>query len=450
MDSGDLAVVEVLLKLGVGDAGRLNYIKSRLQDGKKLYDSDKKYIERLKDRYVQDGPKDYTPQEPPSAAPADTKQDKNVAIINRAPQPSAAWYLAPMFLGIIGGIIAYFAVRHTDPRKAKWCIIIGALVTIIPVAILAAVVSDSYLEGSTEGDVMQASPVIDVATVRNDDAKPAVGARDDGRTVQVDYEQYPQTCLDLEDKFWDKYGDFAQCALNASDPQECMGMSQPADELISCIKQHGQDSPLCRDLETMKDVAGLVSCMEQQSEIMQKCKDVTEERFLPDTLEVRECVAVHGLDIERCGENLTHPFEEVSVFVTCMEQHGMTTRYATALSYFVGAFEEHQRAVDRVFPDVVQDTYHNFGPVASVIGSCDSAMHIADEYYSDLYWALDPDVDYNELSDDEFFDILAQKTIDRYGLHTTLFEDVREHVIAYENMVRALDDFLTVRGCQTG
>ena len=104
-----------------------------------------------------------------------------------------------------------------------------------------------------------------------------------------------------------------------------------------------------------------------------------------------------------------------------------------------------------VFPEVVQDAYLNFGPVESVIGSCDSAIYIANEYYSDLYWVLDdPDVDYDKLPDDEFFDILAQKTLDRYGHHSVLFEDMREHVIAYENMARALGDFLTVRGCQTG
>lgn len=59
-------------------------------------------------------------------------------------------------------------------------------------------------------------------------------------------------------------------------------------------------------------------------------------------------------------------------------------------------------------------------------------------------------MDYNELPDDEFFDVLARKTIDRYGLHSALYEGVREHVIAYENMVRTLDDFLTARSCQTG
>ena len=29
------------------------------------------------------------------------------------------WYLAPIFIGLIGGIIAYFAIRRDDPQKLK-------------------------------------------------------------------------------------------------------------------------------------------------------------------------------------------------------------------------------------------------------------------------------------------------------------------------------------------
>ena len=41
------------------------------------------------------------------------------------------WYLLPIFLGIIGGIIAYFALRNDDRQKAKKCLylalILGAI-----------------------------------------------------------------------------------------------------------------------------------------------------------------------------------------------------------------------------------------------------------------------------------------------------------------------------------
>ena len=46
-------------------------------------------------------------------------------------QRSNWWYLLPIFLGIIGGIIAYFALRKDDRQKAKICLylslILGAI-----------------------------------------------------------------------------------------------------------------------------------------------------------------------------------------------------------------------------------------------------------------------------------------------------------------------------------
>ncbi|HLE34643.1 MAG TPA: hypothetical protein VI698_02015 [Nitrososphaerales archaeon] len=53
---------------------------------------------------------------------------------------SAAWYLLPILLGIIGGIIGYFAVRHDDPTLAKRLLYvgIGMLVAGIIISMVAA------------------------------------------------------------------------------------------------------------------------------------------------------------------------------------------------------------------------------------------------------------------------------------------------------------------------
>lgn len=48
----------------------------------------------------------------------------------KAATRSGAWYLAPIFLGLVGGLIAYVIIRHDDPRKARVCLIIGAAVTV--------------------------------------------------------------------------------------------------------------------------------------------------------------------------------------------------------------------------------------------------------------------------------------------------------------------------------
>jgi H+/Cl- antiporter ClcA len=41
---------------------------------------------------------------------------------------SSLWYLLPIFLGVIGGIIGYFAVRHDDPLMAKRIFILGVII----------------------------------------------------------------------------------------------------------------------------------------------------------------------------------------------------------------------------------------------------------------------------------------------------------------------------------
>ena len=48
---------------------------------------------------------------------------------------SGAWYLLPIFLSIIGGVIAYFVIKEDDPKKAKNCLYLGIALTAIPIAI---------------------------------------------------------------------------------------------------------------------------------------------------------------------------------------------------------------------------------------------------------------------------------------------------------------------------
>jgi len=45
------------------------------------------------------------------------------------------WYLVPIiFDGIPGGIVAYFAIRYDDPRKAKNCLYLGIIISAIGAA----------------------------------------------------------------------------------------------------------------------------------------------------------------------------------------------------------------------------------------------------------------------------------------------------------------------------
>ena len=44
---------------------------------------------------------------------------------------SNAWFLLPIFFGIIGGIIAFFVLRQDDPIKAKNCLYLGIVFMIL-------------------------------------------------------------------------------------------------------------------------------------------------------------------------------------------------------------------------------------------------------------------------------------------------------------------------------
>ena len=59
---------------------------------------------------------------------------------------SRAWYLVPIFFGLIGGIIAYFAIRKDDPQKAKKCLWVGIILTMINVIMSISLASSGIYE----------------------------------------------------------------------------------------------------------------------------------------------------------------------------------------------------------------------------------------------------------------------------------------------------------------
>ena len=48
---------------------------------------------------------------------------------------SGLWYLLPIIFGIIGGVIAYFVIKHDDPIKAKNCLKLGIILLIIDIVL---------------------------------------------------------------------------------------------------------------------------------------------------------------------------------------------------------------------------------------------------------------------------------------------------------------------------
>ena len=52
---------------------------------------------------------------------------KNFKVMYPEKQRSSWWYILPILFGIIGGIIAYFAIRKDDREKAKKCMYLGLI-----------------------------------------------------------------------------------------------------------------------------------------------------------------------------------------------------------------------------------------------------------------------------------------------------------------------------------
>ena len=54
---------------------------------------------------------------------------------------SRLWYLLPVLFSLPGGIVAFFAVRHDDPDKAKNCLLLGIILSIPFIALGVAAAS---------------------------------------------------------------------------------------------------------------------------------------------------------------------------------------------------------------------------------------------------------------------------------------------------------------------
>ncbi len=171
MDSNIIKYIDELIKLGKGDAKRLDHIKSMVQNSRSLYNSDVLYVENLRKTYLVIDPK------PQSEISSDdiqtdqnsitTKKDKtteyktslkddesaekqestysdassetdnqNIVIVNYPRQSSAAWYLLPIFFSILGGVISYLCLRKQDPLRARKTLILGSVLFTIPVILL--------------------------------------------------------------------------------------------------------------------------------------------------------------------------------------------------------------------------------------------------------------------------------------------------------------------------
>src|SRR6266581_2862511 len=77
---------------------------------------------------------------PNCGAPVKGMAMSNVAPSNAAQHVSGAWYLVPLFFGIIGGILAWAVNKDKDPKRARNLLIFGLLWTFVPIIIIGIAV----------------------------------------------------------------------------------------------------------------------------------------------------------------------------------------------------------------------------------------------------------------------------------------------------------------------
>jgi len=54
----------------------------------------------------------------------------------QSPRPDRLWYFAPLFLSVLGGLIAYLVVRDRDKGMAETCLVLGFFVFLVWLLIL--------------------------------------------------------------------------------------------------------------------------------------------------------------------------------------------------------------------------------------------------------------------------------------------------------------------------
>jgi uncharacterized Tic20 family protein len=72
---------------------------------------------------------------------------------------SWVWYLLPVFVQIIGGLIAYYALRPDEPRMAKDCLYIGITLTALNVGVFVILLAigftfDQMFQSEFRNDMM--------------------------------------------------------------------------------------------------------------------------------------------------------------------------------------------------------------------------------------------------------------------------------------------------------
>ena len=143
-------MVKDLQDARMGNPGRLAYIMKRIEDGRSIYNSDEQYVrykfkhlrgeitgeskdeseqpDVSKDTVTSQKPDTFEdivtspPPDPQPAVPHEVANDR---------YPNKAWYVLPIFLGVLGGLIAYAKLRRRNKSMAYKTLGLGVGITML-------------------------------------------------------------------------------------------------------------------------------------------------------------------------------------------------------------------------------------------------------------------------------------------------------------------------------
>lgn len=176
--------VEELLRQHIGDKGRLEHIKETLEKNKMLYVSDRIYVTNLAEQHLK---QEYKVSERPNYDSSTNREYsyredsgstnlqkkfcvhcgnsinhlekfctncgklENSVISNNQDYSKSAqnpvrarWYLLPIFVGWLGGIIAYLLTRKRNPKRARNMLIVGFIPSMIYLGLFLVVIGAEF------------------------------------------------------------------------------------------------------------------------------------------------------------------------------------------------------------------------------------------------------------------------------------------------------------------
>lgn len=146
MDNDAIRDIERIIELKKGDAGRLNHIKNMLQKDRPLYVSDSRYFEALRKKYLTADTVQEAQVISQVVKPSIDRPRGRKRITDDPPKSSPAWYVLPVFLSIIGGMISYLCLRVNNHRRARNTLIVGSVLFALQLTLVLGVLGYVYAE----------------------------------------------------------------------------------------------------------------------------------------------------------------------------------------------------------------------------------------------------------------------------------------------------------------